>query len=442
MEIDKFNNIIVLGMGKSGLSSVRLLKHLGKNVTAINQGEVNQWAENDILSNLSSDKKISQSDERAREAVNKCDLVILSPGIPRDIDLLKNIEAPIWSEIELGWQFCDSPVIGVTGTNGKTTTVSFLQECLKHENKPYFVGGNIGTPLCDYAFEYLTKKREKAWVILLELSSFQLESTFSFCPEIGAVLNITFSHGERYSELKDYACAKRNLFNQMEEGTGIWPVGMWEELNLAKPLTKSSQEIDLNNLDSIKMELQKVINLDELKIYGVHNLYNLLFAKRIWEAISGDEQSFKKASQSFGGVEFRLEFLGEWNGLKVFNDAKSTNWEATLTAINGVKDQGEITLVLGGQKRGEGDSRIEVLSPVKKSIKKIYLIGESGKDLLAILKDEYSCEYVETLENLKRELIKSEKDGVLLFSPGFPSFDQFKNYIERGRAFTSLFNNN
>lgn len=440
--MDKYKNITVIGMGKSGLSAVRLLNHLNKNVYAISQGDVSKWGNNEILNKLDSDHLISQDDTRASQIVRDSDLIILSPGIPRDIDLLKNVSAPIWCEIELAWQYCDAPVMGLTGTNGKTTTVSFLSECFKHEGRPYFVGGNIGTPFCDYIYEREAGLREQAWGVILELSSFQLESIKDFKPKVASVLNITFSHGERYNLLSDYAGAKREIFKNMGEGDfSFWPMGLWDELGLPAPEVKDYEELSFDKVSEIEVLLKDNYSMDELKIYGEHNLKNLFMAHKMWEKFGGSKEAFQSAINSFTGVEYRLEFLGESNGLKVFNDAKSTNWEATETALKGVSGLGDIHLILGGQLRGEGDDRVDVILPMKENISQILLVGESGKFLLPILEEKFDCHYFENLDKLHEFVSAQKMSGVLLFSPAFPSFDQFKNYIERGKKFTSLFSN-
>jgi len=439
--MDKYKNITVIGMGKSGLSAIRLLSLLDKNVYAINQGDPKDWANNDILKELNQDYLFSQNDSKAYATVTKSDLIILSPGIPRDIDLLKDCKAPIWCEIELAWQYCDAPVMGITGTNGKTTTVSFLEECFKHEGRPYFVGGNIGTPFCDYVYERKAGIRDEAWGIILELSSFQLESITDFRPKVASILNITFSHGERYNLLSDYAKAKKEIFKNMGEGDfSFWPVGMWDELGLPLPEVDDYEELSFEKPSEVRAEIEDLYSLDELKIYGEHNIKNLYMAHKMWSKFGGSIEAFQSAINSFSAVEYRLQFLNEFHGLKVFNDAKSTNWEATETAIRGVRDLGKIFLILGGQKRGEGDDRIEVLLPYQDDIEKVLLVGESGRTLYKALKDKFDCVYVENLEGVK-EAVKDEKSGILLFSPAFPSFDQFKNYIQRGKAFTELFSN-
>lgn len=434
-----YKNIAVFGMGKSGISTLRLLDFLKVDHIAINQGEIESWSKPilESLPNLST-KFISQESLELELELSNCDLIILSPGIARELHCFDNIKCPIWCEIELAYYFCEnsSKIVSVTGTNGKTTTVSLLEECLKNSGISYFVGGNIGTPFCDYIFELLSAKIAPAEIIALELSSFQLESLFNFKSHIACILNITFSHGERYEDITPYAHAKlRILNNQNSSDFAFIDSEVVNEYKLTH-----TESIDLDNIENLKNILTQVLDLNAVKIVGTHNIKNIFFVYKIWMALGLDLTFFKNACYSFGGVHYRLERLGEFYCFEVFNDSKSTNWEATETAIKGVFDRGEITLILGGQKRGQGDKRIDVIRPFFKYIKHIYLIGESGEDLFELVKSEISSSYVGNFSALKKEIIKNRRKGVLLFSPAFPSFDQFKSYVDRGQKFLELFN--
>ncbi|EQC43741.1 UDP-N-acetylmuramoyl-L-alanine--D-glutamate ligase [Bacteriovorax sp. Seq25_V] len=430
--------VVVVGMGVSGISALNLLKYLGKTVYAVNQGETSSWG-----TGLGLDEKylISQNDKKLKEVLATADLVVLSPGIPRDVQILKDFKGPIWCEVELAYRLLsssDEKIIAVTGTNGKTTTVSLLEECLKASGKEFFIGGNIGTPFCDYVLEVISNKRKIAEVIVLELSSFQLESLDTFRANAAAILNITFSHGERYDDIKPYAFAKFNIFNnQQNSDIAIMPQGMMKEFDFKMKSSSSLKLIENSDLD----ELSNIVDLEKLKIVGVHNHKNILFAYHLWVALGLPIDSFLIGCYSFTGVHYRLEYLGKLRNFEVFNDSKSTNWEATETAIIGVKDRGPVTLIIGGQKRGHGDDRIDVLLPYLSSLSKILLIGESGVGLESKLRPHVKVSYVQDLEGAFKEITSDSKEGVLLFSPAFPSFDQFKNYVERGKKFTNLFKN-
>lgn len=450
-----FKNIAVLGMGRSGTSALKLLSLINPDrILAINQGEPENWSGTvkSELKKFSGSEKIEYISQEALqvEAAGKShplsdyELIVLSPGISRDIDLLKNYQGKIWCEIELAYFFCDQEkIISVTGTNGKTTTVSLIEECLSHSGKSFFVGGNIGIPFCEYITSVIENKK-RSEIICLELSSFQLESLFSFHSHIAAILNITFSHGERYDSLAPYAQAKLRIFNnQTTHDLAICEKDLFNTYNSKVPVSEII-EIDYKKIDTLKEELEKQIDLNKLKIVGIHNIKNIYVVSKIWQKLceisSITMESFVKGCLSFGGVHYRLEYLGKFSDLEVFNDSKSTNWEATETAIIGVQDRGMIYLILGGQKRGHGDKRFEVLLPYKKSIKQVLLIGESGQELFDVMKNEFDVVYVENFLNLKKYVIENKLAGVLLFSPAFPSFDQFKSYVDRGEKFTALFN--
>jgi UDP-N-acetylmuramoylalanine--D-glutamate ligase len=191
------------------------------------------------------------------------------------------------------------------------------------------------------------------------------------------------------------------------------------------------------DIEHVTDYLSTIVDLNDLKIYGEHNLRNLYFAHKMWRAYFNSDDAFVEACKSFDGVHYRFQLISDKHGLKIFNDAKSTNWDATVTALRAVEKN--IILVLGGQLRGEGDNGLEKILPFKDKIKKVYLIGEAGDYLLPIFKDELPVEYVKDLPSLKASVDESKEQGNLIFSPAFPSFDQFKNYIERGQKFTELF---
>ncbi len=436
--MQNIGTVVVVGMGVSGVSALNLLKYLGKTVYAVNQGEVSTWK-----GSLDLDEKylISQNDPRVSEVLKDCDLVILSPGIPRDVEILRNFKGPIWCEIELAYNLLPShseKIISITGTNGKTTTVSLLEQCLKASKKEFFIGGNIGIPFCDYTLSVLNGSRKLAEVIVLELSSFQLESLENFRANAAAILNITFSHGERYDDITPYALAKFNIFNNQKScDFAVIPKGLKEKFSYQFNQNIKMIELEDRDLD----ELKNHIDLTKLKIVGTHNHQNILFAYKLWTALELPLAPFLEGSYEFAGVHYRLEFLGKYKKYEVFNDSKSTNWEATETAIKGVQARGLITLIIGGQKRGHGDDRIDVLLPYLPSIAKILLVGESGKALEKKLSDHVETSYVTDFDGVFKSINESEVEGVLLFSPAFPSFDQFKNYVERGEKFSKLFEN-
>ena len=417
-------NVVVFGAGVSGRSAVKLLTSCNSTVFIVNRSPVE-------------DSKVPfflEDDPRAKDVMARADLIILSPGIPREHTILeeplKN-GVPIWSEIELGFHFCSLPIAAVTGTNGKTTTVSLIGEMLKASGLKPFVGGNIGRAFCDLPFV-----QDQYDVAILELSSFQLESIEKFHPRVSALLNVFPNHGERYSSFDDYGVAKINILKNWSKGDRFF---CFEDIpaNLKKKL--SAKEVEyVPSVDN--KEIFEGHDLKDFKLPGSHNLQNLLFAQKISYCLGGTQEGVQKTISNFCGVDFRLQFIPSSHSFTCYNDAKSTNWEATLTAVKALQcEKKPLSIILGGAKRGRGDT----LPPEFISYKfhKIFLIGETTSDLSNELKKVgISHESCFSLPQVER-MIEESFEGNLLFSPAFPSFDQYENYVERGKHFTGLFGN-
>lgn len=433
--------VLVFGLGVSGMGALRLLDSKASELYAINQGDPKTWDEFDEVSKICGAKNcISQDDAGASKVTESADYIILSPGIPREHKLLSNVTAPIWSEIELAFQFCNKPIIAVTGTNGKTTTVSFLDHLFKSLGKKVFTGGNIGVAFCDYV-----RKQEEVDYILLELSSFQLESTFSFKPQVSVVLNVFPNHGERYSKNEDYAKAKFNITNKMDSnGTLIFDSGNNDIQKWAEGFVGKKIAIDTSKTEAIEAHVRGMFNLDNFKLPGIHNKINLDFCLEVLNALNlleGNGDKVQMGIDSFAGVSHRIEYVPCEEGFSAYNDAKSTNWDATITAINSMSEfDKDLVLILGGKLRGHNDQPPKKAEELfKKKVKKVLLIGESAELLEKTLSDWLPCFNKGTIEEAVRELKEESFHGIVLLSPGFPSFDQYPNYIKRGEAFKNLF---
>ncbi|MFZ4715177.1 MAG: UDP-N-acetylmuramoyl-L-alanine--D-glutamate ligase [Bacteriovoracaceae bacterium] len=427
--------VSIFGLGKSGISAAKAAVKLGYQVFVINEGIKTSWTSfNEVSSFLPASQMIEQND--SLEVFASSDLIILSPGIPYTHEVLKKAVAnkvEILSEIEFGLQFCSAPIIAITGTNGKTTTTTMIGEMLKANHISTFVCGNIGIPVCDLAM-----MTEKIDVIVMEVSSFQLETIKDFHPHIALILNITPNHGERYNGLLDYAQAKFNIVKNMNESDHL--IYHADEAWLKDWAQKQKVQKHPYCYSDVKKLLQKDFDLSLFPLVGVHNLYNLYNAS-IAVTLLGKKlgKDFKAGIQKtinvFKGVPHRIEFVGEFSSGKVYNDAKSTNILATLTAIRSFEGQGDLYLMLGGKKRGNNDSLKEFIPELKKYVKKILLVGETTPMLYEELKNELEVYAVETFENALDFFKKENSGGTLLLSPAYPSFDQFKNYGHRGESF-------
>lgn len=444
----KNKKIAVFGLGVSGLSAIRFLKALEAECKAINSGLVSTWANSSgVLDYIELNACFSEDDPLLLHVLKEIDLVILSPGISRDHFLLKPLIAKgisIYGELELAYQYLESvhalsPIIGITGTNGKTTTTTFLGEMIVADHKKVFVGGNIGVPFCDYSFSIL--KNGKAAIvdfILLELSSFQLESIDHFHVNTAVFLNLFQNHGERYLSIEDYALAKFNITNRFTHSDLlIYPedfplLNDWAKRQPGKKKTVHTQKP------------KSQFDLTQFKLPGIHNRVNLNFILEVAQELNLSNKAIQESINSFLGVHHRVEYVPTVQGLfnfKVYNDAKSTNWDATLTAVKAMEElPGKLFLIIGGKKRGHGDSILPYLDFLKSRVHFIYLIGEMAQEIESEIKGKINYKITETIEQTIHDLRIHHNDelGVLLFSPGFPSFDQFKNYAQRGEAFVSL----
>lgn len=442
----KGKKIGIFGLGLSGKATLKFLtKGPGRNlgvgeIILVNQGEVSSWAK-EIPPGVIAYSE-DREPEKASSEFSLCHMIILSPGISRAHPLLRESlqkGVPLWSEIELAFSFFKAPIIAVTGTNGKTTTVSLLGEIFKKFGRRVFVGGNIGLPF----IEAIEAPYDMA---LLELSSFQLESIAHFRPHIAAILNVFPNHGERYDNVESYRLAKWQIaLNQKGEDILLIGEGVGEPpFPLQVPLLKQGEK-GRKGEKGENAELRELYDFSLGKLRGPHNRKNIWFAWKIFKAFLGEDyderaqEFFIKEVLKFPGVEHRLEYCGRWMNYEIYNDAKSTNWQATYTAVKAIRERAlPLTLLVGGQLRGHNDILSgEGLQFLRDNTERIFAVGESGKFLSQRYGDDfiYRKDFWEVRESLK----DSSESGVLLLSPGFPSFDQFSSYGERGKVFKKIF---
>ena len=413
----------------------------------VNSGKVDDWATDSILACIDKKNCHSEVDSDTAHFLSICSLIILSPGIPRNhkvLDTAHLFKVPIWSEIELAFWFVANPIIAITGSNGKTTTTTLISEFFKHSGKKVFVGGNIGIPLCDYA-----QGEEKYDCLILELSSFQLESIDQFKADIALVLNLSLNHGERYLGLETYGQAKWNITNKM----GWKDFLIYDEDNSflckkALNMPFSTWGVKTTRVNELKKILQKEYDLSKFQLIGGHNILNLFFAIKATELyverfLPNELAHFKKGIQSainlVEGVKHRVQKISCSKKYSIFNDAKSTNWDATLTAIHAViGGRRPLWLILGGRPRGRGEEMNYFLEQIKGKVQKILCFGECANFVEEQVFDKFDLRKFRILNDVISFVDKEKFSGTLLFSPAFPSFDLYKNYEERGEHFISL----
>jgi UDP-N-acetylmuramoylalanine--D-glutamate ligase len=423
--------VLIFGMGVSGKAAAELALYKGAQVFALSKGPTHEW--NNGL--LACENCFNQDEPDSLKHIPNVDILVLSPGIPTDHEVVCGFVkagAKLYSEIEFAYQCSkkNSLRVGVTGTNGKTTTVSLLGELFKAAGMKTFVGGNIGIPYSEGVLREL--KGEEFDLICLELSSFQLEQIEQLHFHAAAILNITSNHGERYDQFEDYALAKQRIqMNLTSEDSFFILKGSicesWGSLNGKVTVLPCEDKLVREQCSGI---------LESFKLPGPHNRQNLMFALSITRALGVQDEKIEAAVSSFKGVEHRLELIETNRNFKVFNDAKSTNWQATAAAIDSVAESFEdLILVVGGQKRGRGETPIQIPAQVKSKVTAILAIGESADDVVNFYERDFTVVNLKNLENVVRWIDEKGFEGAVLFSPAYPSFDQFKNYVARGVAF-------
>jgi len=431
--MNKINKVAIFGMGKSGKAAVALAKKYKQDLYAVNKGAVETWYESEKLEGLL-EKCACYSEDDFAAHFHKMDEIVISPGIPVTHPVLTEARTkgvPLLSEIEYAYRMSKHvPVIAITGTNGKTTTTTMISEALTKAGKKIFCGGNIGTPYCD-----LPLSGESFDYAVIEVSSFQLETIHDFHPQIGLILNIFPNHSERYDQVHDYAHAKFLLLKNMTASNHLILGEENPYLNEVKGHPVQKSYFMKGHLPD---SFQKKFDFSEAKVRGEHNEANFYAAYKVLELlkIPNLDKLFQEFINEFAGVSHRLEYVLNFQGLSVYNDAKSTNTLATTTAIKAFADTvAPLYLILGGKLRNEADQVLPDLLPFKDKITKIFTIGEVTHRLAQELGNDFQVIEAQDLVSVLKLAKENHLKGNLVFSPAFPSFDQFKNYVDRGEKF-------
>lgn len=425
---------MVAGVARSGIAAVELLLEKGAEVKAVDQ----KVSPNPRLTALGI-HVLPQTEDSFANA----ELIVLSPGVPADLDALQKARArgiKVIGDLELASWFLQGDIAGITGSNGKTTTTALTGHILRKCGLPAQVGGNIGIPPCSMA----ASSRAGQWNVL-ELSSFQLETTETFHAHIGAALNVTADHLDRHYTMENYAAMKGRLFRNQRDGDAAvlnaddaYTRG-YASQTPARALWFSStheaspgawlrgQEIVLNGGALMKSS--------EVPLRGVHNLENTMAAALIANVAGASFAAIREAVMTFPGVEHRLEFVRELNGVAWYNDSKATNVDATLKAIAAFP--GSLWVILGGKDK---DSDFAPLAlPLKEKAHAVLLIGAAAGKIEAALRGSVELIQSETLASAIGQARARAKAGdAVLLAPACASFDQFENFEHRGREFKRL----
>ena len=442
-----FNNykdkkVLVIGLARSGMAAIKVLDKLGAKIS-LSEVKVPTLQEKKILDDLN--VEILNQDMSVFE--KDFDLVVKNPGVSPTGPIVKRLNErhiPIITEIELAYQVSKPQhYIAITGTNGKTTTTTLVYEILKQAFKDKaLVGGNIGTPLCELVLEHNLMENE-GYYISLEISNHQLVDIDRFRPEISTIINLTPDHLETMGSLENYYKSKTEVYRNMkDDDIFIFNAddNNIEEYSKKYPINCKIQNFSLESKNTfahlddgyIVINNEKVLPLESIKLVGKHNIQNVIISVMACKALNISNEDINIAVSNFNGVEHRIEFVREINGVKYYNDSKGTNTDATITAIKAFDDN--IILLVGGYEKGLS---MDEMKKYMKPVKQVIGYGVAGKRIASDLVDNPII--VTTLDEAVNTAYQLAKSGdIVLLSPTTSSYDQYKNYEERGKHFKSL----
>jgi len=433
--------VLVVGMKRSGLASAGLLAGLGARVRATDLkplAELGEAAE--VLERLRIPFEM-----QAPAVFEGCDAIVISPDVPADLEPLEAARrrgVDVMGEIELAAPFLKGRIIGITGSNGKTTTTSLIGHILREAGLPVQVGGNIGTPLT----AMIASSREDGWNVL-ELSSFQLETICDFHAHIGLALNVTQNHLDRHRTLENYAAAKARLFENMTardfailNADDLVTAGYARETRAAVEWFSGTRAVERGAYlrgETLVLDAKPLMEAGEIPLRGRHNVENVL-AGSIAAARAGiRRETIAAAVRTFRAVEHRLEFVRKVNGIDFYNDSKATSVDATLKALDAFP--GGLWVILGGKDKGLDFSALR--EPLAKKAHAALLIGAAAAKLAAQLNGAVPLVESGTLEAAIRYGFANGRAGdTVLLAPACASFDQFRSFEHRGEVFKEIVN--
>ncbi|MGH7235611.1 MAG: UDP-N-acetylmuramoyl-L-alanine--D-glutamate ligase [Nitrospiraceae bacterium] len=449
--------VTVVGLARSGVAAARLLQAVGARVTVADGKEEAALAE--ALSRLERGTLAVKVGPGYESALEGADVVVISPGVPARMESLQAARrrgARIIGELELASRFLTAPVIAITGTNGKSTTVTLVGLILEQSGRRVFTGGNLGTPLCEAALAaYRAAGRtrnasaEVYDYLVAEVSSFQLETIERFHPWIAAVLNITADHLDRYPSLDSYALAKARIFeNQTGEDFALLNLDDERVAGLRKGLrakvlgfSRRGRVSEGAYLDGDRVMAtvggreEEVCRRADIRLPGSHNLANALAAVTIGLVCGCRPEVIRRVLRTFAGIEHAFETVGERQGVRFVNDSKGTNVDATLRALESLEEP--IFLIAGGRDKGGDFARLR--EPVRRRVKRLILIGEAAARIQEAMGPFDRISRTATLREAVELAAREASPGdVVLLSPACASFDMFTDYQDRGRQFKAL----
>ncbi|MGD0566364.1 MAG: UDP-N-acetylmuramoyl-L-alanine--D-glutamate ligase [Candidatus Goldiibacteriota bacterium] len=435
--------VLIVGAGKSGVSAAKFL--LGRGVKKIILSDTKPKSKLEAEALELEKKGVELETEGHRDAsFLEADIIILSPGVPiqeKWREVAAKYNKLLVGDVEFASQFIDAKIVAITGTNGKTTATTLMYEIMKAQlGDKVRLAGNIGIPFCDILME-----SGKPEYIVIEISSFQLEAIKDFKPEVAVILNVTDDHLDRYRTMQEYAEAKANIFRNQGPGEHLI-LNMDDKFtNIMTSMARSTKhffsayrQVDngyyFDGEDFIKSTggiKEKLFSAGSIKLIGRHNYENVMACIMASDLLKLDRAGAIAVIQNFSGLHHRIEFIGEANGIKCYDDSKGTNVDAVLKALD-TFDEG-LALILGGREKGTDFTPI--LNALKPSVKAIIALGENREKIYSIFAQKLPVFQAASMEEAVGLGLKVPGIGVLLLSPACASFDLFKNYAHRGDEF-------
>ncbi len=443
----KGKKVLVVGLGKSGLAAALFLRRRGAQVTVSDIRSAEALAK-DIPALLEEGINV-EAGGHGLLTFRRQDLIVVSPGVPLETPELvqvRNFGLPVIGELELSARFLKGRTLAITGSNGKTTTTTLVGEILKAAGLHTLVAGNIGVPVISLVDE----STDDSWSVL-EVSSFQLESTQQFHPQIAVILNITPDHLDRHGSFENYALAKERIFAAQDENDFV--VLNADNARAAAASSRSKAQVYWFSLDRTvprgtwvdgghiyfrgtkDAPAETVMLLSGIPLKGEHNVENVLAAACASRLAGAPPDAIRRAVEGFKAVEHRLEYVATINGVEFYNDSKATNVDATAKAIAAFP--GGIHLILGGKDKNSDYTQLADL--LRARVRAVYTIGSAAEKIESHLRGVVSIHSCGTLDKAVSTAAAAAHPGeIVLLAPACSSFDQFENYEQRGRTFKEL----
>lgn len=439
--IEDGGSVLVVGLGRSGMSAANLLARAGCRVEVSEKAQPSESAAD--LSLLEPEVQVHWGGH-PWELFEKMDLVVVSPGVPGDLEPLMRIASAgvlVIGELELAYRMTTVPWVAVTGSNGKSTTVTLLGLMAREGALRAATGGNLGTPVTSFV-----EDPEEFETVIAEVSSFQLETMELFKPTVAALLNLSPDHLDRYPGMEEYVAAKARIFSRMDKDD-------WAVFNADDPRTvQVVKEIKARPFPFSRLFVpadgvflrdgwitirdeggeQKILEKDAVALAGTHNLENALAAVAVASRVGVPANAMASVLEVFSGLEHRMELVGYFRGVAIYNDSKGTNVGATLRSLEGLG--GHVVLILGGKDKGTPYEPL--LDPIRRKVSHLILLGEAARRMEETFQGTTRILRVEGVEEAVKEAFKCARPGgEILFSPACSSFDMFSGFEERGQAF-------